>query len=117
MNELTYNKNGDYFIPEIGLSEQATKPLSKYGRLRRTYLQEHRQALFNHLVLSEKLFPHLYEVDEQAQHLLDTMIPKMTKATGITEQFKATDQMQWVGLMNTVKAQVEEIIFSDLVYN
>lgn len=70
----------DYIIPEIALSEQATKPLGKYGRLRRTYLQEHRQALFNHLVLSEKLFPHLNEVDEQAQHLLDTMIPPMAKA-------------------------------------
>lgn len=57
MNELTYSKNGDYFIPEIALSEQAAKPLGKYGRLRRTYLQEHRQVLFNHLVLTEKLFP------------------------------------------------------------
>ena len=56
---LEYIKNGDYFIPEIVLSEQAIKPLGKYGRLRQTYLQEHRQALFNHLVLSEKLFPHL----------------------------------------------------------
>ena len=74
--KLEYNKNGDYFIPEIALSEEVAKPLGKYGRLRRTYLQEHRQALFNHLVLSEKLFPHLNKVDEQAQHLLDTMIPR-----------------------------------------
>lgn len=62
--KLAYIKNGDYLIPNIALSEQATKPLGKYGRLRRTYLQEHRQAIFNHLVLSEKLFPHLNEVDK-----------------------------------------------------
>lgn len=115
--KLDYIKNGDYFIPEIALLEQATKPLGKYGRLRRTYLQEHRQALFNHLVLSEKLFPHLNEVDEQAQHLLDTMIPPMAKVAGVTEQLKATEQMQWVGLMRAVKAQVEEIMFAELVYN
>lgn len=114
--KLEYIKNGDYFIPEIALSEQATKPLGKYGRLRRTHLQEHRQALFNHLVLSERLCSHLNEVDEQAQHLLETMIPPMAKAAGITEQLKATDQMEWVGLMNTIKAQVEEIIFVELIY-
>lgn len=115
--KLEYSKNGDYFIPEIALSEQVTKPLGKYGRLRRTYLQEHRHALFSHLVLSEKLFLHLNEVDEQAQHLLDTMIPLMAKSAGITEQLKATEQMKWVGLMNTVKAQVEEVIFIELIYS
>lgn len=117
MNEITYSKCGDYFLPEIALSEQETKPLGKYGRLRRIYLREHRQALFSHLVLSEKLFPHLNEVDEQAQHILDTMIPPMAKAAGITEQFKTTEQMKWVELMNTVKAQVEEIIYVKLIYS
>ena len=116
MNKITYNQNGDYFIPEIAFSEQATKPLGKYDRLRWTYLQEHRQALFNHPVLSEKLFPQLNEVDEQAQYLLDTMIPPIAKAAGITEQLKAIEQLKWVGLMNTVKAQVEEIIFTELIY-
>lgn len=114
--KLEYRKNGDYFIPEIALSKQGAKPLGKYGRLRRTYLQEHRQALFSHLVLSEKLFPHLKEVDEQAQYLLDTMIPPMAKFVGVTEQLKATEQMNWVGLMSAVKAQVEEIIFAKLIY-
>ena len=116
MVKLEYLQNGDYFIPVIPLSEQTTKPLGKYGRLRRTYLQEHRQALFNHLVLSEKLFPHLNEVDEKAQHLLGTMIPPMAKAVTITEKLKATDQLKWVGLMNAIKAQVEEIIFAEIIY-
>ena len=117
MNELTYSKCGDYFIHEIALSEQTTKPLGKYGRLRRTYLQEHRQALFNHLILSEKLFAHLNEVDEKAQYLLDIMIPPMAKTTGVTEQLKSTDQMKWVGLMSAVKAQIEEIIFAEILYS
>ena len=117
MNELTYSKNRDYFIPEIALSEQDIKPLGKYGRLRRAFLQEHRKAIFNHLVLSERLFPHLNEVDEKAQQLLDTMIPPMAKAIGITGQLKTIDQMKWVGLMIAVKAQVEEIIFAELIYS
>lgn len=92
--KLEYRQNEDYFIPEIALSEQATKPLGKYGRLRQAYLQEHHKAIFNHLVLSEKLFPHLTEVDKQAQYLLDTMIPPIAKAAGVTEQLKTADQMR-----------------------
>lgn len=114
--KLENNKNGDYFIPKIALWEQSEKPLGKYGRIRRTYLQEHRKAVFNHLVLSEKLFPHLNEVDEQAQHLLETIISAMAKVAGITEQLKSTDQMRWLGSINAIKAQVEEIIFTELRY-
>ena len=66
MTELTYTKNGDYLIPDLTLSEtpEDTRPLGKYGRLRRSYLQEHRPGLYSRLVLSEKLFPHLREIDE-----------------------------------------------------
>lgn len=68
--KLGYSKNGDYFITEIALSEQDTKPLGKYGRLKQIYLQEHQQALFNHLTLSERLFPYLTKVDKQVQYYL-----------------------------------------------
>lgn len=85
-------------------------PLGKYGRMRKTYLQEHHPARYSHLLLSEKLYPHLLEVDRAANERLEQFMPKMVKAAGITEQLKAADQMKWVGLMNAVKAQVEEII-------
>ena len=109
MTELTYTKNGDYLIPDLTLSEtpEDARPLGKYGRLRRSYLQEHRPGLYSRLVLSEKLFPHLREIDETANR----------KSAGVTEELKARDQMKWVGLMNSLKAQAEEIILSELVYN
>ena len=72
-------------------------------------------ALYNYLVLSEKLFPHLNEVDKQAQHLLDTMLPQMEKQQGITEELKATNQLEWVGRVNNIVAQIEEIIFTNIV--
>ncbi len=70
MTELTYTKNGDYLIPDLTLSEtpEDARPLGKYGRLRRSYLQEHRPGLYSRLVLSEKLFPHLREIDEAANN-------------------------------------------------
>ena len=118
MTELTYTKNGDYRIPNLKLSEEPeSTPLGKYGMLRKTYLQEHRPILWNQMILSETLFPHLREIDETANRRLEQMMPELMKSAGVTEELKARDQMKWVGLMNTCKAQAEEIILSELVYN
>ena len=117
MNELTYTRSGDYWIPNLSLSQQKTQPLGKYGRLRKKYLQEHRPVLWNSLILSEKLYPHLREIDETANSRLEQMMPGLMQSAGVTEALKASDPMKWVGLMNSLKAQAEEIILSELVYN
>ena len=118
MTELTYTKNGDYRIPDLKLSEEPeNKPLGKYGMLRKTYLREHRPILWNQMILSETLFPHLREIDETARQRLEQMMPELMKSAGVTENLKASDPMRWVGLMNSCKAQVEEIILNELVYN
>lgn len=114
--ELTYNKYGDYFIPNIKLSNENYKPLGKYGKMRKTWLMEHHKPLCNHLLLSEKLVPHLNEVDEQAQHLLDTMMPKLKAEQGVTDELKMSSQLEWVGRMNSIVAQIEEIILNEIVY-
>ena len=119
MTELTYTRNGDYLIPDLTLSEtpEDARPLGKYGRLRRSYLQEHRPGLYSCLVLSEKLFPHLREIDETANRRLEQMMPELMKSAGVTEALKASDPMKWVGLMNTLKAQAEETILTELVFS
>ena len=118
MNNLTYTQNGDYLIPNITLSEPPSKkPLGKYGRMRRTYLEEHRPVLYSSLLLKEKLFPHLQEIDETANRRLEQMMPELMKSAGVTEELKARDPMKWVGLMNTLKAQAEEILLTELIYN
>lgn len=119
MTELTYTKNGDYLIPDLTLSEtqEEARSLGKYGRLRRSYLQEHRPGLYNRLVLSEKLFPHLREIDETANRRLEQLMPELMNQNGVTEELKSRDQMKWVGLMNNLKAQAEETILNELVYN
>ena len=114
-NNLTYTRNGDYLIPDLKLSEQPEKPLGKYGRMRKAYLKEHRPILYNQLLMSEKLYPHLIEIDETAQTRLEQMMPQLTKEAGATEELKTTDPMKWVGLMNTCKAQAEEILLAELI--
>lgn len=117
MNELTYIKNGDYLIPDLKLSETEEKPLGKYGRMRRKYLQEHRPVLWNRLLLTEKLYPHLREIDETATRRLEQMLPELAKAAGATEAMKEADPMKWTGLMNNCKAQAEETILNELVFS
>ena len=117
MSELTYTMNGDYLIPGLTLSELNLPPLGKYGMLRKTFLQEHHPALFNSMLLSEKLFPHLREIDESAQNRLNLMMPELMKSAGITEEMKAQNPMVWTGLMNSCKAQAEESILRELVYS
>ena len=116
MNELTYTRSGDYWIPNLSLSQQETLSLGKYGRLRKKYLQEHRPVLWNSLILSEKLYPHLREIDEAANRRLEQMMPKLMQSAGVTEAMKASDPMKWVGLMNSLKAQAEEVILTELIY-
>jgi len=114
-NNLTYTRSGDYLIPDLSLSKQPEKPLGKYGRMRKAYLKEHRPILYNHLLMSEKLYPHLLEIDETAQSRLEQMMPQLAKEAGATEQLKASDPMRWVGLMNSCKAQAEEILLTELI--
>ena len=115
--EITYTKNGDYLIPNIGLQEQTDHtPLGKYGRMRREYLKEHRPILWNQMILDGTLWNHLHEIDRAAYDRLDRMIPELAKTAGATEALKAVDPMKWVGLMNACKAQAEDVIFTELVY-
>ena len=113
---LTYTQNGDYLIPDLSLTEQENRPLGKYGRMRRKYLEEHRPILWNQMILTETLFPHLREIEDIANRRLEQMMPALMKAAGVTEDLKARDPMAWVGLMNSCKAQAEEVILSELVY-
>lgn len=107
----------NYEIPTIGLSEAATDNLGKYGRMRKQYLQEHMPGLYNSLLLSGTLHTHLLEIDQTARKRLELMIPEMAKAAGATEDLKARDPLRWAGLMNTCKAQVEEVILSELIWD
>ena len=116
--ELTYTKVGDYYIPDLILDEDSTteKFYGKYGDLRRTYLREYKPKLWMVLVNTGRADDHLTSIERAAERRMDTLLPHMMKAAGVTEELKARDQMAWVGLVNNCKAQVEELIFSELVY-
>ena len=77
MAELTYRQAGDYLIPDIQLEETEDRPLGKYGRMRRAYLEENNKLLYNHLTLTGKLFPHLWEVQETASARMGQLMEEL----------------------------------------
>ena len=117
MSELTYTMNGDYLVPNLILPQQPTMPLNKYGRMRKTYLKEHRPVLWNRMLLNGTLDSHLREISETANQRLNQMMQEMAAAQGVTEELKASDPMQWTQQMNALKAQAEEVLLMELVYS
>ena len=113
---LQYTQNGDYLVPNIELN-QTQVPLGKYGRMRKAFLKEQRPILYNHLLLSGKLYPHLAEIEATARQRLEQTMPALTQTAGVTEDLKARDPMEWIGRMNACKAQAEEVILNELIYN
>ena len=116
MANLTYTRTGDYYIPNLTHPDNATQPLGKYARMRYRHLKENHPVLYNVLMLSGKLYPHLQEIDAAARARMDTLMSQLMHTAGVTEELKAADPLRWVGLMNTLKAQAEETLLVELIY-
>ena len=115
--ELKYYRCGDYYFPDLGLTEEEQHPVGKYGQMRMEYLRKNRPGLFTRLLLSGKLMEHLHEVDETCFDRLELMVAQMKQAEGITEALKASDQMEWVRRMNSIHHRAEEIVLSEFIYD
>lgn len=114
--ELKYKQEGDYLIPDLEIDEQIEQPLTKYGMMRKKYLEEHRSGMFAIMILNGNLWKHCLEIQEQAEQRMDILVEQMAKAQGVNEELKATDQMKWVGLMNNIRHSAEEIVVQELIY-
>ena len=112
---LDYVLVGDYYIPDLKLPEES-RPIGRWGRMHKAYLQEHRPGQYNELLLSGKLWTYLADLNEQAADRLAYIISQMQAAEGVTEELKARDQLAWVRAMNSIRSWAEEIIRSEMIY-
>jgi hypothetical protein len=117
MMNLTYEKNGDYMIPMLQMDEQPEGTLTKYGLMRKNYLQEHKKGVYTGLLLKGKLKEHLLTIQEQAEQRMELLTGQMAKQEGVTEKLKAENQMLWVQKMNSIRQAAEEIVLTELVYS
>ena len=113
----TYRQVGDYFIPNLVLPDTCDYRIGKYGRMRRSYLKEHRPAFYSTLILDGTLFKRLAEIDQACNERMENITSAMAKQEGVTEALKTADQMEWVRRKNSIHNCAEEIVLHELVYD
>ena len=114
-NGLDYVLVGDYYIPDLKLPEES-RPIGRWGRMHKAFLQEHRPGQYNELLLSGKLWTYLADLNGQANDRLVCIISQMQAAEGVTEELKARDWLCWVQSMNSIRSRAEEIIRAEMIY-
>ena len=115
--KIEYTKVGDYYFPNLVAPENIKNfKIGKYGNLRLIYLKEHKKAEYTILLMDNKLQKHLMDIDKTANKRFDLLMKQFAEQENVTEELKATNQMEWVCRMNNIKNCAEEIIFNELIY-
>lgn len=113
---IEYHLEGDYYLPNIVAPKQEKITLNRYGQMRLNYLKEHKKADYTIMLLNGTLSTHLKELQETADNRVQQIISELKAKSDLTEDMKNTDMLYWVGTMNAIKSQAEEIVFSELIY-
>lgn len=117
-NKITYTKVGDYYLPNLTLSESKYKnyQLGKYGRMRSKYLRNHKKSEYIILFMNDQLDEHLYNIDTECQKQFEILMKQFAEKENITEELKTNNQIEWVCRMNNIRNSVDEIIINTYIY-
>ena len=113
---IEYTKVGDYYMPNLVLEKEEKTISNKYGRLRLKFLRENKKAEYTIMFMNGTLNKHLKEIQETAQARVDIIIEQLKQQSNLTEKMKNTNQLYWVGMMNSLKNTAEEIVLNELIY-
>ena len=123
MNSLFEEYGGAYTLgtdgmlyPNLILEPQEHRPIGRWGRMHRAYLEAEHPGLYERLILNGTLNKHMADAEERARTMLELLISQMAQQEGITERLKATEQIEWVRRMNSVRSRVEEIILEKAIH-
>ena len=114
-NGLDYELVGDYYLPCVKAPE--SPKVGRFGLMHLDYLRNHKRVTYSGLLISGKLNEHVEEIDCQAEEMFSQLVDQMKQTEGITEQLKATDQMEWVRRMNSIRNCAEEIVNHEIIMN
>ena len=115
-NKITYTKHGDYYLPNLTVPTDKKYNIGKYGRLHGKFIKENRPCFYTARMIDGTWLDYLEQVDNAAKNEVERLIQTFADGLNISEELKATDQMQWVGLMNNAKAQAEEFVLKNIVF-
>jgi len=113
---ITYTQQGKYLLPDLKLPEQPKVEIGIWGKRHLKYIENYRPILYTNLLTSCKLTAYLAEIDEQAEDMFFRLVKQLAEKEGLTEQFKADNQMLWVGRMNNIRNRATEIVNTELIY-
>ena len=112
----TYREENGHLIPNVTLPEQTDYQIGKYGRMHLDYIKQHRRGRYTTLLTEGNLNTQLHEIDIEASEMLETIIPRLATERSIDEDLKACDMLRWVSEMNNIKANAEEIVCREVIY-
>lgn len=112
---IEYRLEGEYYIPNFELPAQEAVTLNKYGRMRLNYLKEYKKPDYTIMLMEGTLNSHLKEVQKIATTRVEQLINDLKAKSNLTEDMKNIDVLYWVGTMNAIKNQAEEIVFNELI--
>ena len=112
---IGYTAVGDYLLSNIAYCDEALH-LGRYSRLRQKFLKGNQGGVYNEMLLSGSLWKHLAEVEVSCQSHLERIVSALAESEGVTESLKASDQLEWVRKMNSIRSRAEEIVMAELIY-
>ena len=114
---IHYELQGDYYLPCLELPEQPKVEIGIWGQRHLRYIRQHKRLRYSNLLTSRKLNKYLADIDRQAEEMFSRIVEQMAEREGITEQFKADNQMEWVARMNNIRNRATEVVNHDIIYN
>lgn len=114
-NGLWYELAGDYYIPCLTVPEMDN--IGIWGERRRQYLKQHKNGVYTGMRFAGTLAKHLRSINAQAVELYERLVSEMAQLEGVTEECKASDQLEWVRQMNNISARASEVVREELIYD
>ena len=112
----TYTLGADGMLyPNLILEPQEHRPIGRWGRMHRAYLEAEHPGLYERLILNGTLDRQLADAEEYAGAMLERLIMQIAQQEGITEDMKASDQLEWVQKMNSIRSRAEEIVREEII--
>ena len=113
--DITYRQEGDYLLPNLTLDPQPEGEIGVWGWRRKMYLKERRRGTYNALLMKGALTQHLIDTNKAALDMMETLVKQMAVSEVVTEDLKRSDQMTWVGAMNSIRNRADEIVRAELI--
>ena len=113
---ISYTLQGDYYLPDLALSDEEEQPIGLWGQRHLRYIKQHRKVLYLNLLTSGKLNGYLADINKQAEDMLSRLVEQMAEREGVTEELKANSQMEWVARMNNIRSRATETVNHDIIY-